>query len=620
MRNSFFNPIKYFKYLIKSYLSLFLIFSFASIVATFPLILKIKTGVYGPFFTTDLRGSSWEWWWRHYSFRHQLNYNFCPFVSAPFGIDLSLQSASLFSGALSKYMAIFAGFPLGFNIITSMSFILMGVLAFFLVNFLVQDKLIAIICGLIYAFSPYHMNKTMEFCFIFHGGWLALYVLSLLKLKNQVSIKRIIFAAIAFALVLDANPYYGFFAFLFTLGFYIFCIFYDWRNKLTSILAKGNRRKLKTRIFSGWHFFSASIGVFFIGALLNFSYIYMHLKAMFIKKVDGVDGISNAYVRSFDYLISQSARPLSYLLPASTHPVFGNFTKNMFGSIFYGRGSIEQTLYLGWVPLTLAFIAFRQWRYKRLHRANYPDYELSKENFYIGFFLFSAWLAFFFSMPPTINLGLFKIYMPSFFAYKILPMFRAYARFGVVVMLCVSVLAGFGLKFFLERLKSTKIKYLFLGIVFSGIMFEFTNLPPCRVADLSKTPPVYAWLAQQPGDFIVAEYPMILAQPGEAHTNYDYLFYQTKHQKRLLDGAPIGSDGYRLKETVIDPSAPGVAEALKTLGVKYLILHEDLYRSGEYKTPKQILGDTPVLDYIPGYRLIKTFGPDKVYEITNHKQ
>ena len=50
--------------------------------------------------------------------------------------------------------------------------------------------------------------------------------------------------------------------------------------------------------------------------------------------------------------------------------------------------------------------------------------------------------------------------MPSFFMYKILPMFRAYCRFGIVVELAVAVLAGFGLKFFLRDLSHREQKLL----------------------------------------------------------------------------------------------------------------------------------------------------------------
>ena len=72
--------------------------------------------------------------------------------------------------------------------------------------------------------------------------------------------------------------------------------------------------------------------------------------------------------------------------------------------------------------------------------------------FYVKLFLFITFVGILFSMPPYWNFGIFKIYFPSFFMYKILPMFRAYARFGILVMLSISVLAGIGFM----RLVSTK--------------------------------------------------------------------------------------------------------------------------------------------------------------------
>ena len=72
----------------------------------------------------------------------------------------------------------------------------------------------------------------------------------------------------------------------------------------------------------------------------------------------------NIYRRPFDDLFSQSARPLSYFLPAASHPVLGGISERFIGTKLYGESLTEHTLYLGWVPLILAFVAFKKWKRK----------------------------------------------------------------------------------------------------------------------------------------------------------------------------------------------------------------------------------------------------------------
>ena len=102
-------------------------------------------------------------------------------------------------------------------------------------------------------------------------------------------------------------------------------------------------------------------------------------------------------------------------------------------------------------PLILAFVAFRRWRRKRkrLPVTSYQSLE-NNEDFYIGFFVFLYLAGCGISQPPRWDIFGFKLYMPSFLCIKILPMFRAYCRFGIVVERAVAVLAGFWLKFFLS--------------------------------------------------------------------------------------------------------------------------------------------------------------------------
>jgi hypothetical protein len=317
----------------------------------------------------------------------------------------------------------------------------------------------------------------------------------------------------------------------------------------------------------------------------------------------GVASAFNSYIRPFEDLFAQSARPLSYFLPSVDQPVFGKFTEKFVGSNLYGASFTEHALYLGWLPLILAFFAFRKWRARRkskeLGTAPCGDSPSNREDFYIGFFAFLAVMAWLFSQPPWWNLFGFKVYMPPFFMYKVLPMYRAYCRFGIVVMLAVAVLGAYGLKFILEKFQS-RGKAVSVGILFCALLlFEFWNYPPFKVIDVSRMPQAYAWLRAQPQGCAIAEYPLDAESPNER-----YKFYQTIHQKKMINGTVPGTQAHEFAKTITKLSDLRTAEVLKGMGVTYVLVHHDGYLQTD------LISDMVELDNIPknkGLKLIKVF-------------
>ena len=310
----------------------------------------------------------------------------------------------------------------------------------------------------------------------------------------------------------------------------------------------------------------------------------------------------NPYHRPFEDLFAQSAKPLSFLLPSTVHPIFGKFTEQFIGSPLYGISFTEHTLYLGWTALALAFVAFRGWRKMPRNKGQSLknwDSPSTREHFYIGFFLFLAIIAWIFSQPPWWKIGPLKIYMPSFFMYKILPMFRAYCRFGIVVMMAVAVLAGFGLKFILEKFKTRMLKITVTTFFCGLVLLEFCNYPPFKVIDLSKVPQVYYWLKKQSGNPVIAEYPIDIIGPNEM-----YKFYQTVYQKRMINGTLPGSYAHEVARTITRLSSPDTASILKWMGVKYVTVHKEDYLKDESVDDKEELNK---IGRNPGLRLVKTF-------------
>ena len=132
----------------------------------------------------------------------------------------------------------------------------------------------------------------------------------------------------------------------------------------------------------------------------------------------------------------------------------------------------------------------------------------------------------------------------------------------------------------------------------------------------SPPPPVYQWLAAQPGEPVVAELPMldingIFAHP--AHHESIYLVHSTRgHWKPLVNGyAGIEPTPYvALRNAVRQfPSAPALA-ALRERGVRYVILHRGGYGPNKWA---RIERDLPL--FASELREVARFPGDTVYAL-----
>ncbi|MBI4744912.1 MAG: hypothetical protein HY776_08900, partial [Actinobacteria bacterium] len=385
---------------------------------------------------------------------------------------------------------------------------------------------------------------------------------------------------------------------------------------------------------------------FLISIIIIIPFILPILKTtLFVKKEKkGVASkssyVSSAYKRPFSDLDMYSARVWDYLVPIADNPIFGRYTKKLRES-YEPSDSGEHGLYLGYTAIMLAVYGLIKWRrgrrtplYSPLIRGTNPlvsplgkggteDRRQKTEDrkgtpiippltkggeggFIISFFWIMFFVSFIWSSPPFIHIGKIAVPMPSYFMYPIFPMFRNYARFVVVTLLCLGILAGYGIKYLLENVKSTKRKVLIVSLIVVFILAETINIPPFRNTDISAktTPLVYKWLAKEKGDFIITEYPLIHI---DAQGPYEYFFYQRVHKKRLFNGAPEGSPEYSLAWYLKDISDMKAPSAFKYLGIKYVIVHDDQYTRRELPVP--------LVPPNSGFELVKTFKDTRVYQV-----
>lgn len=131
------------------------------------------------------------------------------------------------------------------------------------------------------------------------------------------------------------------------------------------------------------------------------------------------------------------------------------------------------------------------------------------------------------------------------------------------------------------------------------------NVFPLPWTHLRPTPPVYPWLAAQPGDFAVLELPL------EGGVDSWAMFWAANtHWKRLVNGGggfPLATAN-EIVETmrpVLDPR--GFVQAIRQIvPLRYVVIHPD----------KSNLAERFRGEPLPGLRLVGRLGPDDVYELT----
>ncbi len=567
---------------------IFLFFILLTIISTYPLIVNIGTSIYGyPKHHGDPFGIIWGIWWFKYTLMHRISPDFISIVASPFGIDTTGNIHQPVLEYPMKLLALFFNEAITYNLIVILGFVLTAITMYFLVFYFTKNRSVSLLSGVIFSFYPDHVMHSAQHIGFAILWWIPLYVLFLFKLSEKRTYKNAFFCALFFSFVTLSNYYYGYFMVIFTTCFILYKIGYSYfNNKKVSLNIRTAKVILVTLILC---------------VLIIVPFTYSIFRAILSPSEMRIVE-TQTYVRAYKDLFKYAARWQDYFLPSEFHPFFGKMSTNYVKSHWGGRHYFERSLYLGFVPIFLSVLAIGKWVIGKIKNTIFEK----NEDYIISFFLFSGAIALLFSLSPEITIGKLKIPMPSFFMYKVIPMFRVYARFGVLAMLSVSILAGMGLKYLLESIKKRGRRVIVTTCITSLLLFEFINIPPFHNIDLSKTPAVYEWLAKEEGNIIIAEYPLVRSI-DERH--YDYLFYQRIHQKRVINGAQIDTFADAVRKEAGNIANPETPSLLSYLGAKYVILHKDVYNPEDIKE----------INNNPGLVFVKDFPEAVVYEVVAEK-
>ena len=461
-----------------------------TLVLTWPLARHLGDAIPGDSF--DGWQNFWNLWWVKTALLdlHTSPY-FTPLLYHPTGVSLWFQTLNIFNGLTFLPVQLAGGLFLTYNSIVLFSFTLAGFGAYLLGLESLRRlgvrpgwgmHLAAFLGGTIFTFSPFHFAHLLGHMQVFSLEFIPFFVLYLFRsLDDTASLRQPLLAALFLILAALCDWYFALY-----LGFFTLLLIL-WRLARRSF---GWPQLFRVALIFGLTVAATSP--------LLFPMVRESLAYDFMKPPPG-------------QIIQLSGDVMGFLLPSGQHTLWGDWAARLRAPLTASPS--ENTLYLGLVAGILALIGIARWR-KRL-----------------GFWILAAGVFALFALGPRLHLNGQITSIPLPYAWILhLPFVeiaRTVARYDLLVMLAVGILAAGGLIALLEAFPRTRTQWM-VGIgALLLVLLDFSPIPyPLSPPD---TPAFYHQLAQNPASGAVMNLPMNWDRPG-------YLLYQTVHAKPLTAG------------------------------------------------------------------------------------
>jgi len=477
-----------------------------TLLLTWPLARHLGDAIPGDSF--DGWQNFWNLWWVKVALleQHTSPY-FTDLLYHPTGVSLWFQTLNIFNGIVFLPVQLAGGLFWAYNGVVLLSFTVAGFGAYLLGLDVLRRagarpgaglSMAAFLTGAVYTFSPFHFAHLLGHMQVFSLEFIPFFALYLLRALGDAS-RQARGAKVQrkeWGIVRWRN------ALLATL-FLIFAALCDWYFALYlgffTLVALGwllIRRRL------GWQHLLTTALIFgltlLVTAPLLAPMVLESLRFDFMRPPPG-------------QIVELSGDPLGFLLPSGQHSLWGAWAARLRAPLTASPS--ENTLYVGVIAGLLALVGLGRWRGR------------------LGFWALAAAVFLLFALGPVLHIGgrITGILLPYALVLKLpfVEIARTVARYDLLVMLAVGVLAGGGLYALVERAQTRgRASLLGMGLI-ALVLLDFSPIPyPISPPD---TPDFYRTLAADPREGAVMNLPMDWDRPG-------YLLYQTVHSKPLTAG------------------------------------------------------------------------------------
>lgn len=433
-----------------------------------------------------------------------------------------------------RALARLVGPVVAYNVLVLATFPLAAAAAYLLARYVLGSHLGAMVAGLAYAFLPFHVAHATNHPHVAQTQWLPLYFLALWRCFDRPDVRRASFLLASAAAVALSNFYGGFIAAVLSP---VALVAYG----LVSVRQPGEGRLRRLVLTGGTLAVAAAAGL-----------LLMHSVSPTVLLGPG----AFAFPRSDLFL--HSAKWWSYLIPAVDHPLAGSRIHQFWAGRGLEGAVLEQQVGVGWSLLVLGAVPL--WLWLRGDRTSLAAR-------CIPVLASVAMAALLCSLSPERRIGFFTFVRPSALLYEVAPMFRAYARFGVVVGLMIALLAGAGAAWLWRSPTSAgrRAAALLLGLA----VLEYTPFPPWRWRDVLPTR-AHRWLAGQPGPLRVLD----CAPPSRVSDIFALGLFP--HEVSLLGGSFLARGGGNQAATSFDDCGePQLGHKLAALGYTHVVVRRD---------------------------------------------
>ena len=381
----------------------------------------------------------------------------------PITLGVYSQPVTDITGAL---LARISGAVAAYNWLVLLSFPLSAAAAYLLARHLTLSPAGATVAAMAYAFSPFHLAHAAYHPHIAQTQWVPLYLLALWRCLDDASPVAVGFLGAATLAVTLSNFYAGLIAAVIT----PVAVAAYWL--VTRRADTQSMRRL-----------GITVGSLLLIAASGMAYASYAASAVVANRA------AFAFPRAD--LFRYSAKWWSYLVPPVEHPLVGVTAHRFWTAVGVHEGLLEQQVSLGWGIVALGLIAAFRWVVPGSHGSNVrqpPSFAR------VPVLVIVAVAALVCSLSPERIIGAFTFVRPSALLYNVVPMFRSYARFGVVVQLMAALLAGIGGDY-LRRAGTRRAQIVCLALV-ALAAGEYAVAPSALWRDVLPTT-AHRWVVQQ---------------------------------------------------------------------------------------------------------------------------
>lgn len=480
----------------------FVIFTALSLIATFPLILRFDAAAIGG---GDTSQNAWNLWWVQQGLAQG---NFFPYhtqaIYHPLGVSLAYHPLGVFNGWISFLLQRGLGLNLAaaYNTIVLLSCAGTGLATYLLVVSLTQNRMAALVAGVIFTFAPIRMSR------LFFGNlemistqFIPLMTLFFIDMVADGRSRAALWAALFFALTAWCSLYLAYGA-----GLLIVLLLVA-----TIVAARGDLRAWVGSRFKALLLFAVLSLILVLPVVLPLARDYADFRSQ-------ADQTAAATSNSADllgfFVPDWTTQPLALRLS----PGVAEWVRGVYAG-FFGN-SAEKTVFLGYALMAVIVAALIGAR----PRTVWPWLDIA-----VVFLLLC--------LGPVLHVAgrpiLAHLPYEWLSSIPLISFGRAPSRFALFLMLSLAVVVGYGLAA-LER-KDRRFRWLTLA---AGLLIfvEFLIVPVRMDARFAQIPPFYADLAAMDDDAALAVLDVPVDLVGAQGPAGEYMLYQTVHQRPIVSG------------------------------------------------------------------------------------